>query len=158
MLTNRCKYVCNNCLKYAADHLSEENGKEIPSNGHETIDDNTEDLSTELDESIIKSIDELMKQLEEAKNSPVSDKLNSKIKSLTSFISTTFVRPAVTIDSKIISSNYKDSNYLKHIDPKKYITEREPILVSFLEGIFLLFLKIIVIRFCKLLLLKLYII
>ena len=80
LLTNRCKYVCNNCLKYAADHLSEENGKEIPSNGHESIDDNSEDLSTELDESIIKSIDELMIQLEEAKNSPVSDKLNSKNK------------------------------------------------------------------------------
>ena len=101
LLTNCCKYVCNNCLNYATDHLSEENGKEIPSNGHESIDDNTEDLSTELDESIIKSIHELMKQLEETKNSPVSDKLNSKIKSLTSFISTNFVRPAVTIDSKI---------------------------------------------------------
>ena len=54
LLTNRCKYVCNNCLKYATDHLSEENGKEIPSNGHESIDDNTEDLSTAVDESIIK--------------------------------------------------------------------------------------------------------
>ena len=57
-------------------------------------------------ESLIKSIDELlMKQLEEAKNSPVSDKLNGEIKSLTSFISTNFVLPAVTIDRKIISSN-----------------------------------------------------
>ena len=56
LLTNRCK-LRNNCLKYATDHLSEENGKEIPSNGYESIDDNTEDLSTELDESIIKSID-----------------------------------------------------------------------------------------------------
>ena len=65
----------------------------------------------------------------------MSDKLNSKIKSLTSFISTNFAQPAVTIDSKIISSNKKDLNYLKHIDSKKYITEREPILVSFLEGI-----------------------
>ena len=65
----------------------------------------------------------------------MSDKLNSKIKSLTSFISTNFAQPAVTIDSKIISSNKKDLNYLKHIDSKKYITERAPILVSFLEGI-----------------------
>ena len=48
--------------------------------GHASIDDNTEDLSTELDESIIKSIDELMKQLEEAKNSPASDKLNNQKK------------------------------------------------------------------------------
>ena len=71
LLKNRCEYVCNNCLKYATDYLSEENGKEIPSTGQESIDDNTEDLSTELDESIIKLIDELMKQLEEAKNSPV---------------------------------------------------------------------------------------
>ena len=39
-------------------------------------------------QQIIKSIDELMKQLEEAKNSPVSDKLNDKIKSHTSLIST----------------------------------------------------------------------
>ena len=30
MLTNGCKYVCNNCLKYATDYLSEENGKEVP--------------------------------------------------------------------------------------------------------------------------------
>ena len=63
----------------------------MPSNGHESIDDITEDLSTRLDESIIKSFDELMKLLEEAKHSPVSDKLNSRIKSLTSFISTYFV-------------------------------------------------------------------
>ena len=48
--------------------------------GHESTDDNTEDLSTELDESIIKSIDELIKQLEEAKNSPASDKLNNQNK------------------------------------------------------------------------------
>ena len=135
LLTNRWKYVCNKCLKYATDHLSEENGKEIPSTGHESIDDNTKDLSTELHELIIKSTDELMKQLEEAKTSLVSDKLNNKIKSLTSFISTNFVQPAVTIDSKIISSNYKDLNHLKNINSKKYTTEREPILNSFLEGI-----------------------
>ena len=30
MLTNGCKYVCNNCLKYATDYLPEENGKEVP--------------------------------------------------------------------------------------------------------------------------------
>ena len=30
MLTNGCKYVCNNCLKYATDYLSEETGKEVP--------------------------------------------------------------------------------------------------------------------------------
>ena len=135
MLTNCCKYVYNYCLKYVTDHFSEEYGKKVPSSGHESIDDNTDSLSTELDESMIKSIDELMKQLKEAKSFPMSDKLNSKIKSLTSFISTNFVQPAVTIDSKIISSNNKDLNYLKHIDSKKYITEREPILVSFLEGI-----------------------
>ena len=35
--------------------------------GHERIDDSTDNLSTELDISIIKSIDKLMKQLEEAK-------------------------------------------------------------------------------------------
>ena len=35
--------------------------------GHERIDDSTDNLSTELDKSIIKSIDKLMKQLEEAK-------------------------------------------------------------------------------------------
>ena len=63
MLTNHCKYLCNNCLKYAADHLSEENGKEMPSTDHESIVNNTDNLSTEVDESIIKSIDELMKQL-----------------------------------------------------------------------------------------------
>ena len=107
----------------------------MSSAGHESIDDNTDHLSTESDESIIKSIDELMKQIKEAKNSPISDNLKSKIKSLTSFINTNFVRPGGTIDSKIISSNYKDLNYLTHIDSKKYITEREPIFVSFLEGI-----------------------
>ena len=80
----------------------------MPSTDHESIDDHTEDLSTKLDESIIKSIDELMRQLEKVKNFPISDKLKSKIKSLTSFSSTNFVWPAVTIDSKIISSNYKD--------------------------------------------------
>ena len=63
----------------------------MPSTGHESIYDHTEDLSTELDESIIKSIDELMRQLEEVKNFPISDKLKSKIKALTSFISTNFV-------------------------------------------------------------------
>ena len=41
LLTNRCKYVRNNCLKYATDHRSEENGKEMSSTGHESIDDNT---------------------------------------------------------------------------------------------------------------------
>lgn len=45
----------------------------MPSHGHKNIDD-TKDSLTELDESIIKSIDELMKQLEETNNSPVSDK------------------------------------------------------------------------------------
>ena len=136
MLKNCYKYVCNYCSKYVTDHFSEEYGKKMPFSGHESIDDdNTDSLPTELDESMIKSIDELMKQLEEAKSSPMSDKLNSKIKSLTSFISTNFAQPAVTIDSKIISSNKKDLNYLKHIDSKKYITEREPILISFLEGI-----------------------
>ena len=35
--------------------------------GHERIDDSTDNLSTELDKSIIKSTDKLMKQLEEAK-------------------------------------------------------------------------------------------
>ena len=63
MLKNHCKYLCNNCLKYAADHLSEENGKEMPSTDHESIVNNTDNLSTEVDESIIQSIDELMKQL-----------------------------------------------------------------------------------------------
>ena len=63
----------------------------MPSTDHESIDDHTEDLSTKLDESIIKSIDELMRQLEEVKNFPISDKLKSKIKSLTSFSSTNFV-------------------------------------------------------------------
>ena len=127
LLTNCCNYVCHNCLKYATDH---------PSTGHESIDDNTEDLSTVLEESIIKSIDELMKQVEEAKNFPISDKLNGKIKSVTSFIITNFVRPAVIIAIKIISSNYKDLNYLKHIDS----TER----ANTLE----LSRKIIVICFC----------
>ena len=79
MLTNRCKYVCNNCLKHETDHLSEETGKEMTSNGHESLDD-TEDLLTDPAESMIKSIDKLMKQLQEAENSPVSDKLkNNKI-------------------------------------------------------------------------------
>ena len=136
LLTNCCNYICHDCLKYATDHLSEENGKEMPSTGHKSIDDNTEDLSTVLEESIIKSIDELMKQVEEAKNFPISDKLNGKIKSVTSFIITNFVRPAVTIAIKIISSNYKDLNYLKHIDS----TER----ANTLE----LSRKIIVICFC----------
>ena len=77
----------------------------MSSAGHESTDDNADNLSTEPDESIIKSIDELMKQIKEAKNSPISDNLKSKIKSLTSFINTNFVRPGVTIDSKIISSN-----------------------------------------------------
>ena len=40
----------------------------MPFSGHESIDDdNTDSLPTELDESMIKSIDELMKQLEEEK-------------------------------------------------------------------------------------------
>ena len=45
----------------------------MPSHGYKNIDD-TKDSLTELHESIIKSIDELMKQLEETNNSPVSDK------------------------------------------------------------------------------------
>ena len=82
LLTNRCKYVCNNCLKHATDHLSEETGKEMPSNGHYSLDD-TEDLLTDPAESMIKSIDKLMKQLQEAENSSVSDKLKNTIKSST---------------------------------------------------------------------------
>ena len=109
MLGSRCKYSCSICLKYAADHLSEETGKEIPYNGNESVDD-TDDSSTDINELTIKSIDELMKQLEKAKSSPLSDKLNSKIKSLTSFISTNFVQPAITFDSKILSSSKKDLN------------------------------------------------
>ena len=51
----------------------------MTSNGHESLDD-TEDLLTDPAESMIKSIDKLMKQLQEAENSPVSDKLkNNKI-------------------------------------------------------------------------------
>ena len=134
MLASRCKYSCSICLIYATDHLSEETGKEIPYNGNESVDD-TDDSSTDIDELRTKSIDELMKQLEKAKSSPLSDKLNSKIKSLTSFISTNFVQPAITIDSKILSSSKKDLNYLKHFDSKKYITERDSILLSFLKGI-----------------------
>ena len=60
-------------MKYATDHLSWEDGNEMPSHGYKNIDD-TKDSLTELHESIIKSIDELMKQLEETNNSPVSDK------------------------------------------------------------------------------------
>ena len=60
-------------MKYATDHLSWEDGNELPSHGHKNIDD-TKDSLTELDESIIKSIDELMKQLEETNNFSVSDK------------------------------------------------------------------------------------
>ena len=45
------------------------------------------------------------------------------------------MRPAITSDSRRISSMYKDLNFLKKTDSKVYLAEREPILISFLKGI-----------------------
>ena len=127
-LTSRCKYVCYICLKYAPDSLNKENDNTDSSN--EVLSDETnEKISNELEESITSSIEELLKKLEWTKNLEISEKLNGKLQSMTFFISTTYVRPAITSDSRQISSLYKDLNFLKKIDSKVCLAEREPILI-----------------------------
>ena len=53
-----------------------------------------------FEESIITSIDELLKKLEETKNLERPEKINGKLHSLTSFISANCVPPAITSDSR----------------------------------------------------------
>ena len=77
----------------------------------------------------------MLKKLERTKNLEISEKLNGKLQSLTSFISTNYVRPTITSESRQIRSIYKDLNFLKKIDSKVYLAEKEPILISFLKGI-----------------------
>ena len=104
--------MCSICLKYASDSLNKENDNTDSSN-EVLSDENNEKISNELEESIILSIEELLKKLEQTKNLEISEKLNGKLQSLTSFISTNYVRPAITSDSRQISSMYKDLNFLK---------------------------------------------
>ena len=111
-LTSCSKYMCSICLKYASDSLNKENDNTDSSN-EVLSDENNEKISNELEESIILSIEELLKKLEQTKNLEISEKLNGKLQSLTSFISTNYVRPAITSDSRQISSMYKDLNFLK---------------------------------------------
>ena len=114
LLTSRCKYVCNICLKYASDSLNKENDN-IDSSNKVLSDENNEKISNELEESIISSIEELLKKLERTKNLEISEKLNGKLQSLTSFIGTNYFRPAITSDTRQISSMYKYLNFLKKI-------------------------------------------
>ena len=126
--------MCNSCLKYASNSLNKENDN-IDSSNEVLPDENNEKISNEFEESIISSIEELLKKLERTKNLEISEKLNGKLHSLTSLISTNYVWPAIASDSRQISSVYKDLNFLKKIDSKIYLAEREPILISFLKGI-----------------------
>ena len=129
-----CKYVCSICFRYASDSLNKENDN-IDSSNEVLSDENNEKISNELEESIISSIEELLKKLERTKNLEISEKLNGKLQSLTSFIGTNYVRPAITSDSRQISSMYKDLNFLKKNNSKVNLAEREPILILFLKGI-----------------------
>ena len=76
------------------------------------FDDNYEKISNELEESIIISIDELLKKLEQTKNLERSEKLNGTLQSLTSFIGANYVRPAIS-DSRQVSCMYKHLHFLK---------------------------------------------
>ena len=78
-LTSRCKYVCDICLKYALDSRNKENDN-VDSCNKVLSDDNNEktsnELANELEESVITSIDELLKKPEQTKNLKRSEKLN----------------------------------------------------------------------------------
>ena len=120
--------MCNICFKYAPDSLNKGNDNTDSSN--EVLSDETnEKISNELEESITSSIEELLKKLEWTKNLEISEKLNGKLQSMTFYISTTYVQPAITSDSWQILSLYKDLNFLKKIDSKVCLAEREPILI-----------------------------
>ena len=131
-LTHR-KYMCGICLKYVSDSLNKENDN-IDSSNKVLSDENNEKNSNELEESIILSIEELLKKLAQKKNLEIIEKLNGKLQSPTSFISTNYVRPAIS-NNRQISSMYKDLNFLKKIDLNVYLADRKPILISFLKGI-----------------------
>ena len=73
-LTSRCKYVCGICLKYALDSRNKENDNADSCN-EVLSDDNNEKISNELEESVITSIDELLKKPEQTKNLKRSEKL-----------------------------------------------------------------------------------
>ena len=73
-LTSRCKYVCGICLKYALDSRNKENDN-VDSCNEVLSDDNNEKISNELEESVITSIDELLKKPEQTKNLKRSEKL-----------------------------------------------------------------------------------
>ena len=55
LLTSRCKYVCNICLKYASDSHNKENHN-IDSSNEVLSDENNGKISNELEESIISSL------------------------------------------------------------------------------------------------------
>ena len=129
-----CKYMCGICLKYASDSLNKENDN-IDSSNEVLSDEDNEKNSNEFEESIILSIEKLLKKLKRKKNLEIIEKLNGKLQSPTSFISTNYARPAITSDNRQISSMYKDLNFLKKIDLNVYLADREPILISFLKGI-----------------------
>ena len=112
-----CKYMCGICLKYASDSLNKENDN-IDSSNEVLSDEDNEKNSNEFEESIILSIEKLLKKLKRKKNLEIIEKLNGKLQSPTSFISTN-----------------KDLNFLKKIDLNVYLADREPILISFLKGI-----------------------
>ena len=118
-----------NYSRMAYNYLVNNSFDNIDSSNEVLSDENNEKISNELEESIISSIEELLKKLERTKNLEISEKLNGKLQSLTSFIGTNYVRPAITSDSRQISSMYKDLNFLKKIDSKVYLAEREPILI-----------------------------
>ena len=73
-LTSCCKYVCGICLKYALDSCNKENDNADSCN-EVLSDDNNEKISNELEESVITSIDELLKKPEQTKNLKRSEKL-----------------------------------------------------------------------------------
>ena len=120
--------MCNICFKYAPDSLNKGNDNTDSSN--EVLSDETnEKISNELEEWITSSIEKLLKKLEWTKNLEISEKLNGKLQSMTFFISTTYKQPAITSGSWQILSLYKDLNFLKKIDSKVCLAEREPILI-----------------------------
>ena len=61
--------------------------------------------------------------------------VKSKLGGLMNFIAKKFIYDSIFQDGNTISGLYKDTSHLQVIDPKSYIKERDPLLLSFQSGV-----------------------
>ena len=57
------------------------------------------------------------------------------MKAVLNLIGSKFIYPCVAADSMSISSCYKDTGYLETLDPDEYVRNKEPLLITFLNGV-----------------------